>query len=344
MFKTRICELLGIEYPIIQAPMNWISGADLVAAVSRAGGLGTLGPNAGQKTPSRDPEEVGERLRGQIRKVKSLTDKPFAVNISASTDPQNKPFGDKYLEVSLEEKVAVAITIMGHPRQHTKRLQEAGIKVLHCVTTPRQAHHAQEAGVDAIVSEGYEGGGHIGNEDLTTLTLVPQIVDKVKLPLIAGGGIGDARGFLAMLALGAEGVYMGTRFLATSESDAHPDFKEAVVRATNACTLAHGKTLGGGMVRQLKNKFSQAYIQLEMSGGSPEDLVRLIDSYPGPTEGFAVSRMYHSFVRGDVEEGIPAAGQVSSLISKVESAGDVIRKIIKDAADILAKLNSLERR
>ncbi|OGP73626.1 MAG: hypothetical protein A2Y80_10760 [Deltaproteobacteria bacterium RBG_13_58_19] len=341
MLKTRICKLLGIEYPIIQAPMNWISGANLVAAVSNAGGLGTIAPNAGQTIPSNDPGEVGERLKSQIKQVRNLTDKPFAVNINVGMDPQRKPFSDIYLEVCIAERIPVAITIMGHAKYHTKRLKEAGIKVLHCVTTPRHAKNAEEAGVDGIVSEGYEGGGHIGTEDLTTLTLVPQIVDTVKVPVIAGGGIGDARGVIAALALGAEGVYMGTRFLAALESDAHPALKEAVLKATNSCTVAHGRKIGGGLIRQLKNKFSQAYLDAELAGDSVEKLQKLWSSYPGVTEGFAVSRMYHAFVRGDLEEGAPAAGQVSSLIKGIVSAQEVIEGMIKDSSHILKRLDSL---
>jgi enoyl-[acyl-carrier protein] reductase II len=340
MLKTRICELLNIEYPIIQAPMNWISGAELVAAVSNAGGLGTIAPNAGQTIPSNDPEEVGQRLRSQIRKVRSLTDRPFAVNINVSTDPQRKPFSDKYVEISIEEKIPAAVTIMGHPKLQTGRLKEAGIKVLHCVTTPHHAGRAEEEGVDAIVTEGYEGGGHIGNEDLTTMTLVPQVVDSVTLPVIAAGGIGDARGFVAALALGAEGVYMGTRFLATRESDAHPAFKRSVIDATGACTHAHGRKMGGGMVRQLKNRFSRAYLDSELKGASPEGLKDLWASYPGVTDGFAVSRMYHAFVRGDLEEGVPAAGQVSSLVKEMISAEEVIQRIIQDSSAVMARLRN----
>lgn len=337
--KTRICELLSIKYPIIQAPMNWISGANLVSAVSIAGGLGVLGPNAGQKTPAYDPSVVGERLRSQIRKVRDLTDRPFAVNLSVRSGDMKK-FSDKVAEIMIEEKVPVAVSIIGPPDIYTQRLKDTGIKVIHAVTTVRHAERAQSVGVDAVVAEGYEGGGHVGNDDLSTMTLIPQIVDAVSIPVIAGGGICDARGFVAALALGAEAVYMGTRFLATIESDAHQNLKEAVLKAIDTSTVAHGRKLGHGLMRQLKNNFSDNYLEMEMRGASAEELQRLWDSYPGDTSGFAVSRMYYSFVSGDISEGCPACGAIAGAIKDIVTAEEVIKRIVDGATVILEKVDS----
>lgn len=336
---TLITKLLGIKYPIIQAPMNWITGANLVSAVSNAGGLGTLGPNAGQKSPAHSPFEVGEGLRSQITKVRNLTDRPFAVNLSVS----RREFSDKVAEIMIEERVPVAISIMGPPDLYTGRLKDAGIKVIHAVTTVRHAERAQAVGVDAVVAEGYEGGGHIGNDDLTTMTLIPQLVDAVRIPVIAAGGIFDARGFVAALSLGAEAVYIGTGFLATIESDAHQNLKEAVLRATDTSTVAHGRKLGHGLVRQLKNKFSEKYLEMELGGASAEDLQRLWDSYPGDTSGFAVSRMYYALCCGDISEGCPAAGAISGAIKDIVPAEEVIKRIIEGAPEILKKLKSVIR-
>jgi enoyl-[acyl-carrier protein] reductase II len=346
MIKTKLGELMGIKYPIIQAPMNWISGADLVAAVGKAGGMGTLGPNAGQKTISNDPAVVKQRLISQIRKVRSLTDKPFAVNIAASSNPQTRPFAEVFMESCLEEHVAAAIVIMGSPDMYTRRLHDAGVKVFHCVTTPDQAKRAEDAGVDAIITEGYEGGGHIGVEDLTTMTLVPLVVRAVKIPVVAGGGIGDGRGFMAALSLGAEGVYMGTRFLATVESDANPRFKEAVLNGKGACTVAHGVKIGGGLVRSLKNDFVKKYLEAELSGADVKELLALYTDYrPEEKEGFAsggtYSRLYHAFVDGDMEQGVPAAGQVSGMISELKTAAQVIEDIVKEAQQISARFKSM---
>jgi NAD(P)H-dependent flavin oxidoreductase YrpB (nitropropane dioxygenase family) len=346
MIKTKLCELMGIKYPIIQAPMNWISGADLVAAVSKAGGLGTLGPNAGQKTISDDPAVVKQRLISQIHKVRSLTDKPFAVNIAASSNPQTRPFAEVFMEACVEEQVAAAMVIMGSPDMYTKRLQDAGVKVFHCITTPEQAIRAEKAGVEAIVTEGFEGGGHLGVEDLTTMTLVPLVASAVKIPVVAGGGIGDGRGFMAALSLGAEGVYMGTRFLATVESDANPKFKEAVVNGKGPCTVAHGVKMGGGLVRSLKNGFVKKYLEAELAGADVKELMTLYTDYrPEEKGGFAssgtYSRLYHAFVDGDMEQGVPAAGQVSGVINELKTAAQVIEDIMKEAQLISARFKSM---
>src|SRR4030042_1645984 len=271
MKGNRICQLLGIRYPIVQAPMNWIPGADLVAAVSNAGGLGTLGPNAGADTITRDVVGPAERLRRQIRKVKSLTDKPCAVNFLVGYEGlEMSEVGRKYsqrcIEVALEEGIPVATTSVGPPQVSTRRLKDAGVKVLHAVSTARQARKAEEAGVDAVICEGYEGGGHKALTELTTMSMIPMVADTVKIPILAAGGIADARGMVAALALGADGVHMGTRFIATHESDAHPKVKQAVIHSRDDCTVTVNKWVVAG--RDPKNTFPSKNPEMMAKGAS----------------------------------------------------------------------------
>lgn len=340
MLKTRLTELLKIEYPIIQAPMNWITGADLVAAVSAAGGLGTLGPNAGQKTPTNDPQEVGERLRGQIRKVRSITDKPFAVNVAIGSGDFRK-FSDACVRVVIEEKVAAAIVVMGGPQVYTKMLQDAGVKVLQAISTVRHAQRAEAEGVDAVITESIDGGGHLGAVDHTNVTLVPQVVDAVKIPVVAGGGIVDARGLVAVLALGADGAYIGTRFLATKESDAHPNMKEAVLRAGESDTMLVGKKTGTGMFRLIKNDFARQFQEMEMSGAAAEELDRFWASHIKASPGYLVSRMYGTFCLGDTVQGCMLAGGSVGAINELLSAGEVVRNIVTGASAVLQRLNKV---
>ena len=331
MGNNRLCQLLGIKYPIVQAPMNWITGAELAAAVSNAGGLGTLGPNAGAKTITRDVVETGERLRRQIRKVKSLTNKPFAVNFPIGMEGiESSEGGRKYsqrcVEVALEEGIPVAITSVGPPSVYTKVLREANVKVLHAVSTPTQAKKAEDAGVDAVICEGYEGGGHKALTELTTLVLVPMTVDVVKLPVIAGGGIADARGMIAALALGADGVYMGTRFLATQESDAHPQAKEAVLRASDTCTVSLRKWIVFG--RDLKNAFTEKYLELQRRGASDEEILQFLGEHT----------MYQALVQGDIKQGELPCGQNAGMINDLPCAAQLIERIVADIPLIFEKL------
>ena len=314
MEKNRICELLGIRYPIIQAPMNWVSGAELVAAVSNAGGLGTLGPNAGAKTITADVELTGERLRSQINKVRDLTKEPFAVNIPIGAG-EGRQYSQRNVQVVIEEGVPVVITSVGGPDVYTKTLKEAGIKVLHAVSTVRHARKAKELGVDAVICEGFEAGGHKGFTELTTLTLIPMIADAITIPLIAGGGIADARGVLAALALGADAVYMGTRFMVTRESDSHPRVKEAVVKGEDACTVSIPKDMMLG--RDLRNTFTKKYLEMKAAGASSEELNNYINEHSP----------YHAQVLGDSEGAELHCGQGGSLITDVESAAEVIQGI-----------------
>ena len=314
MKKNRICKLLDIRYPIIQAPMNWITGAELVAAVSNAGGLGTLGPNAGLETITEDLTLTGERLRKQIRKVKSLTQEPFAVNIAIGVGGERQ-HSQRCIEVVLAEGVPVAITSEGSPDVYTKVLKDAGLKVIQAISTVRHARKAEEMGVDAVVCEGFEAGGYKGLTELTTFVLVPMVADAVKIPVIAAGGIADSRGMLAALALGADGLYMGTRFMVTAESDAHPKVKMAIVRGEDACTTSIPRDRM--LARDLKNLYTEKYMEMKTAGASSEEL----------NEFRSKHSQYHAQVRGDVDGSEICCGQVAGLITGVESAAEVTQNM-----------------
>lgn len=316
MSKNRICELLGIRYPILQAPMNWVSGAALTAAVSEAGGLGTLGPNAGAADITPDVEITGERTRAQIRKVRSLTKAPFAVNIAVGFGSDVK-FSKKIVEVVIEEKVPVAIVSVGRPDVYTRVLKDAGIKVLHAISTARHAQKAEEAGVDAVICEGFEAGGHKGFTELTTLVMTPLVADAVSIPIVAGGGIGDARGVLAVLALGADGIYMGTRFMATRESESHARVKEAIVRGEDVCTASVPKDFM--LARDLINEFTKKYTEMRTAGASSEDLNRYLSAHS----------QYHAQHLGEADTAEICCGQVAGLITDVKGAGEVMADVVK---------------
>lgn len=329
MFKTRVCEVLGIEYPIVQAPMAWITSPELVAAVSNAGGLGILGPNAGRKEPEEDPRKVKEVLLTQIRRTKELTDKPFGVNITVGRGPA-RPFADATFEAVAEEKVPVVVTSTGSPSVYTERLHQANVKVLHAVASVAHARGAEAAGIDIVVCEGYEGGGHSGFDELTTFVLVPQVVDAVSIPVLAAGGVTDARGFLAALVLGAEGVYMGTRFITTHECPAHPAHKEAILKAHDAATFSWGRKLGVG--RSLRNAFVKEYLELESSGAPMEQIVAYMREHP----------LERGLVRGDLEHGQMMAGAGSGMIKEIVGAGDVVKELIEGAAALMGKLERVK--
>ena len=327
MKKTRICELLGIEHPIIQAPMAWICGAELVAAVSNAGGLGTLAHNAGTKTATRDVVETGERLRSQIRKVKSLTDKPFAINVEVGFGADQE-FGKQCVSVILEEGVAAVCVTVGSPQAYTRVLKEAGIKVLHAVSNARHARRAEEEGVDAVIAEGFEGGGYKGFDELTTLVLVPLVADAVKIPVVAGGGIADARGAVAALALGADGIYMGTRFFATKESDADPKAKELIVQAGDTSTVSVRKEKM--MLRALKNDYTTKALEI-LAGPNATEELRKFD---------AEHLIVNSIVLGDTDGQFPC-GACAGLINSIPSAAEVVRDIVKGIDAVLERFKSM---
>ncbi len=317
MNENRICELLSIRYPIIQAPMNWVSGAELTAAVSHAGGLGTLGPNAGADSITTDVGLTGERMRDQIKKVKSLTEKPFAVNIAVGVG-EGRKYSRRIVEVVIEEEVPVAIVSVGRPDVYTDMLKDAGIKVLHAISTARHAKNAEETGVDAVICEGFEAGGHKGFTELTSFVLIPMVADAVKVPVVAGGGIGDARGVMAALALGADGIYMGTRFMASEESGSHSRTKEAIVKGEDACTVTVPKDFM--LARDLGNAFTKKFLEMRSAGASPQELNDYLNEHS----------QYHSQHLGNVENAELCCGQVAALIESVKSTQEIVEDIAKD--------------
>ena len=318
MKKTRLCELLGIEYPIIQGGMVWIANAELAAAVSNAGSLGLISPNAGM---SRNGDQV-ENLKKQIEIAKGLTSKPFGVNLPILNNPQIEALVDEVIKA----KVKVVATAAGNPALYTSRFKEAGIKVLHLVAAVRHAQSAERRGVDAVIAEGYEAGGHNGLDELTTLTLVPQVVDAVSIPVVAAGGIADARGVVAALALGADGVQMGTRFVATSECAAHQNFKDAIVKATDTDTAITGRKLGP--TRILKNEIATKLLNMEAAGASVDELQAFIGS----------SRSRTGQYEGDLAKGEAYCGSIAGMIKETKSVAEVIQSIVENYDKVLDRL------
>ena len=302
--KTRITTLLGIEYPIIQGGMIWASQWQLVTAVSNAGGLGLLGSGS----------MSAEELRAQIRQCKAHTDKPFGVNV-----PIMYANSTQTMEIIMEEGVSVVFTSAGNPALWTDKLHEKGIKVVHVVSSSKFALKAQAAGVDAVVAEGFEAGGHNGREETTTLVLVPEVCRKVTIPVIAAGGIATGRAMYATMALGAEGVQMGSRFITTEEATVHPLFKEEVLKAKEGDTVLTLKELSP--VRLLKNSFyEQVEALYQQREATPENLKQLLG------KGRAKLGMYD----GDLKEGELEIGQVSSLIEEVKTVKEVFEEVLAE--------------
>lgn len=300
---TRITELFRIKYPIIQAGMIWCSGWRLAAAVSEAGGLGLIG--AGSMYP-----DVFEE---HIRKIKAATNKPFGVNL-----PLLYPQMDEIVEIVLREKVKIVFTSAGNPKTWTPVFKEHGITVVHVVAGSKFALKAQEAGVDAIVAEGFEAGGHNGIDETTTLVLLPLIRKKVDLPLIAAGGIGTGRQMLAAFALGAEGVQVGSRFVASEESSAHPVFKQKVIEAKEGDTSLTLKQVVP--VRLIKNRFFSEIDQMQQRGASIEEL----------KEHLGRGRAKLGMFEGNPDEGELEIGQVSALIEEIKPAGEIVKEMMKE--------------
>ena len=298
---NRICELFGIQHPIVQAGMVWNSGWKLAAASSNAGILGLIG--AGSMYP--------EVLREHIQKCKAATSHPFGVNI-----PLLYPDIDQLIEVVLEEKVKIVVTSAGNPATWTEKLKSHGIIVVHVVSSAKFALKAQNAGVDAVVAEGFEAGGHNGREETTTLTLLPMVLNAVNIPVIAAGGIASGRAMLAMEALGAHGVQIGSRFVASQESSAHENFKQMVVQAKEGDTLLTLKELAP--VRLLKNKFFDDVQELYRNGGSVEDLKTLLGR----------ARAKRGMFEGDLVEGELEIGQVAGQINDIKTVAEIVRDIL----------------
>jgi enoyl-[acyl-carrier protein] reductase II len=309
--QNRITNLFGIQYPIIQAGMIWCSGWELASAVSNAGGLGIMG--AGSMYP--------DILRIQIQKCKQATDMPFAVNL-----PLLYPDIDKHIATILEEKVPIVFTSAGNPAVWTETLKNAGVIVVHVVSNEKFALKAEASGVDAIVAEGFEAGGHNGREETTTLVLIPQLVKAVKIPVIAAGGIGTGKTMLAAMALGAEAVQIGSRFVATNESSAHQNFKQAVIDAKDGSTQLSLKKLTP--VRLIKNKFWEQIAAAEMSGASSEVLAQMLGR----------ARAKKGMFEGDLEEGELEIGQISGYINEIKPAAQIVKEIVNEYNEVLAGL------
>ena len=339
MFHTRVCDLFSIKYPILQSPMNYPVTPALVAGVSSAGGLGICAMNMQTDFPDEDPDSQGEHMRSQIRQVRELTDKPIGINPQPTT-----PWVDAWIQVAIEEKVPVAYTSMGSPSALTARLKEAGVKVIHIGTTVRHAIKAEEAGVDAFAIAGVEAGGHSpGHGETTLFTVLPQVVDAVDIPVLAGCGVGDARGFVAALALGAEGVCMGTRFLATHESRWHPETKQALLDARDDTTVVWRDPRGAEgkrwpLERTIRNKFTEKYFEMERTGATAEELQAFIEDYTDPADR-GLERKAGGYFEADLEWGEVSMGAVSGLIKSLRHAGDVVTDMIAEAENVLARLH-----
>ena len=303
MAQNRITTLFNIQYPIIQAGMIWNSGWRLASAVSNAGGLGIIG--AGSMYP--------EVLREHIQKCKKATEKPFGVNV-----PMLYPDLDKIMAIIVEEEVKIVFTSAGNPKTYTSFLKEKGIIVVHVVSSVKFALKAQEAGVDAIVAEGFEAGGHNGREETTTFTLIPMVKEHLKVPLIAAGGIATGRGMLAAMVLGADGVQVGSRFVASEESSAHRAFKEVLVNAKEGDTVLTLKELAP--VRLIKNKFFEDVQALYAKKPTLEELKELVGR----------ARAKRGMFEGDLEEGELEIGQISGLIHDIKPAAQILNEMVAE--------------
>lgn len=304
--KTRITELLGIEYPVIQGGMAWVADYHLAAAVSGAGGLGIIGAGGAP----------AEFVREQIRKTREITDKPFGVNIMLMN-----PEADAIARIVAEEGVSVVTTGAGNPGKYMKEWKEKGVKVIPVVASVAMAKMMERAGADALVAEGTESGGHIGSA--TTMTLVPQVVDAVGIPVIAAGGIADGRGLAAAFMLEAEAVQMGTRFVVAEESIAHDNYKKKIIAARDIDSEVTGMS-HGHPVRQLRNQMTREYLKLEKAGASFDEL-----------ESLTLGALRKAVVEGDTANGTLMAGQIAGLVKKEQTCGEIIREIMEQAEALL---------
>ncbi len=306
--KTEITELLGIEEPIIQGGMAWVAEYHLAAAVSEAGGFGIIG------AASAPPEVVRE----QIHKVRELTDKPFGVNVMLMS-----PSAPEVAKVVAEEKVKAVTTGAGNPAAYMEMWKDAGIRVIPVVASVAMARMMEKAGADAVVAEGTESGGHIGSA--TTMTLVPQVADAVKIPVIAAGGIGDGRGFAAALMLGAKAVQMGTRFIVAKESIVHANYKERVIKAKDIDSEVTGRSTGHP-IRVLRNKMTREYLRMEAEGVGLEEL-----------EMLTLGSLRKAVMEGDVVNGSLMAGQIAGMVKKEQTCREIIEEIMAEAEKLLCQ-------
>jgi len=309
MIKTELCKLLGIEYPIIQGGMAWVATAELVSAVSNCGGLGVIG--AGQMPP--------DILKDEIARTKSMTAKPFGVNMMLL-----HPQIDDLFQVILDERVPVVTTGAGNPGSYVPELKKKGIKVLPVVPAVALAKRMERIGVDAVIVEGTEAGGHIG--ELTTITLVPQVVDVLSIPVVAAGGIADGRGYAAALALGAKGIQVGTRFVVATECTAHERYKLTLIEAKDRDAVVSGRSTGHP-VRAIKNRLTRELERLEKEGASPEELEKL-----------GTGKLRAAVREGDMEWGSVMAGQSAGMVKKIQPAAEIIKELNEEAEEVIYNL------
>ena len=303
---NRICEILNIKYPIIQGGMAWVADSNLAAAVSNAGGFGIIGTGSA----------TADIVKKEIDNCRRLTDKPFGVNVMLMS-----PNADEVIDLIIEEKPAGITTGAGNPAKYMDRLKEAGIKVIPVVPTVALAQRMEKLGADAVIAEGTEAGGHIG--ELTTMVLVPQVAEALSIPVIAAGGVADGRGIAASFALGAEGVQIGTRFICSEECNIHQNYKDAVLKAKDRDAVVTGRPTGHP-VRTLKNKLAKKYLKMEKEGASPEELEKL---------GAGALRL--AVVEGDKDGGSFMAGQSAAMVREIKPCKNIVEEISKQALDIM---------
>lgn len=306
MIKSRICDLLGIRYPVFQGGMAWVADASLAAAVSEAGGLGILAAM----------NMNGEQLREEIAKLRALTDRPFGVNVMLMS-----PYAAEVAEIVIEERVPVLTTGAGNPLVYMKKWLDAGIQVIPVVSSVALAQMVAKRGASAVIAEGGESGGHIG--EANTMPLVPQVADGVDIPVIAAGGIADGRGLAAALMLGAEGVQMGTRFLVAKECNVHENYKQKVLKASDTGTMVSGRSTGHP-VRALKTPFARNYSQMELTGASVEEL-----------NAFGTGALRKAVKEGDAENGSFLCGEIAGLVKKEQTCREIIEETVTDAEKLL---------
>ena len=306
MRKTAITDLLGIQYPILQGGMAWVAESTLAAAVSNAGGLGIL---AAANAPY-------EYVKEQIKKVKEQTDKPFGLNIMLLS-----PYAADIAHLAVQEQIPVVTTGAGNPGPYMAMWKDAGIRVIPVVASVAMAKMMQRSGADAVIAEGCESGGHVG--ETTTMALVPQVADAVEIPVIAAGGIGDGRGFAAAMMLGAQGVQMGTRFLAAKECVIHQNYKDRVLRAKDIDTVVTGRSTGHP-VRTLRNKMTREYLRMEKEGCSFDEL-----------EALTIGGLRRAVLEGDADQGSMMSGQIAGLVKKEQTCREILEEVMAQAEELL---------
>ncbi|MCK4784867.1 MAG: nitronate monooxygenase [Desulfobacteraceae bacterium] len=317
MKRTRVCDLLGIQYPILQGGMLWLADAELAAAVSNAGALGVISPYAGMEKHG----DGSTNLEEQLKRIRDLTEKPFGVNIPLDLDQSGL-----LIDVLLQQGVEIAITAAGSPALYTELLRQSGMKVFHVISSVSQGRFAESCGVDGVISEGIEAAAHNGLDELPLFSLIPQVVESLSIPVIAAGGIVDARGVVAAMTLGAEGVQLGTRFVAVDENPAHPNYKRAILEAEDTDTVITCRSLLP--TRSLKAGFSARLLELEQSGASAEDL----------RDFLGYRRARKGQLEGDLDQGETFAGSSAGLIKEIVPAAKVVQDLVEGYEKVIKHL------